>query len=100
MLQPTSSQSSRSRSPPRPRHSHQERVQHAIERTRQTAVTAAQEVAQQAALINAEVLKSLVDRLEHIDAKLSAIDSALQMLTEKIDQCGGNMDEQERAQHD
>ncbi|KAH7696754.1 hypothetical protein AAVH_36174, partial [Aphelenchoides avenae] len=71
-------------------HNRPDRVQQAIDRTRQTAIAAAQEVVQQASLINAEVLKSLVDRLEKIDEKLSAIGNALQMLTEKMDQPGDN----------
>ncbi|KAH7697225.1 hypothetical protein AAVH_35693 [Aphelenchoides avenae] len=91
MLQPPSSSPGRTRSrSPRPRHNRPDRVQQAIDRTRQTAIAAAQEVVQQASLINAEVLKSLLYRLEKIDEKLSAIGNALQMLTDKMDPPGDN----------
>ncbi|KAH7705779.1 hypothetical protein AAVH_27013 [Aphelenchoides avenae] len=91
MLQQPSSSPCRARSRlPRPRHNSPDRVQQAIDRTRQTAIAAAQQDVQQASLINAEVLESLVDRLEKIDEKLSAIGNALQMLTDKMDQPGDN----------
>ncbi|KAH7709015.1 hypothetical protein AAVH_23709 [Aphelenchoides avenae] len=91
LQQPSSSSQGRTRSrSPRPRQNRPYRVQHAIDRTRQTAIAAAQEVVQQASLINAEVLKSLLYRLEKIDEKLSAIGNALQMLTDKMDQPGDN----------